>query len=79
MNETKIYQAINAVSQKINEISKRLDNFTSMKHKENADKISEDELGIVDVADIISEQNEAILELADIVDDLVSNLNGKEE
>jgi hypothetical protein len=50
-----------------------------MKHKENADKISEDELGIVDVADIISEQNEAILELADIVDDLVSNLNGKEE
>jgi protein subunit release factor A len=71
---TQIFQSINAVSQKVNEIGRQLDNFTIQKHQENADKITEDESGTVELADLISEQNDALCELAEIV----SNLAEKE-
>jgi methyl-accepting chemotaxis protein len=67
MNEIRIYQAINAVSQRVNNVQKLLDRLTLAKHQENADKITEDESGMIDIAELIDEQNDAILELADIV------------
>lgn len=79
MSETQMYQAINAVSQKVNTISRQLDGFTLIKHKENSDRIGDDESGIVDVADLVSEQNDAILELADIVSELVSKTESEVE
>jgi hypothetical protein len=49
MTDNQVYQSINAISQKVNEVSNRLDNFTLMKYNENDNKIADNEAYISDL------------------------------
>ena len=62
-----IYKSINAVSNKVNEMSKRLDNFFGIKCDENAEQITLSEIALCDMSeDIESKMNEIEVALCDL-------------
>ena len=67
MTTTQIMQAINAVSQRVNDLSQRMDAHFGAAHKENAENIDTNATGIDDLAGMIEMQNEALNDLATAV------------
>lgn len=63
-------RAINALSKKVNDLTRRLDSYLGSRCDQNAEEISVADGGIMDMAYIISSHDEAIAELAEIVSDL---------
>ena len=63
-------KAINAISKKVNDLARRLDEHLGNRCDQNAEEISLADGGIMDMANIISSHDEAITELAAIVSDL---------
>ena len=63
-------RAINALSKKVNDLTRRLDLYLGSRCDQNAEEINLADGGIMDMANIISSHDEAIAELAEIVSDL---------
>jgi hypothetical protein len=56
MNDlTEVYQAINAVSQKVNDVNKKLDMVINLYNDQRKTETSENDAAIVELAEIISE------------------------
>lgn len=78
IDETAIYKAINAVSQKVNEIQKRLDDYLGNRCDANEKSIDITDGGLMDVANILSSHDEAITELASVVSNMSEELSNTE-
>ena len=65
--KAEIYKAINNVSKKINDVEYKLDEVLHYLHLNNAEKITDNENGILDMADSVSVHDEAIMELAELI------------
>ena len=65
--KAEIYKAINNVSKKINDVESKLDDVLHCLHLKNAEKITDNENGILDMADSVSAHDEAIIELAELI------------
>lgn len=78
IDEIAIYKAINAVSQKVNEIQKRLDDYLGNRCDANEKNLDTTDGGLMDVANILSSHDEAITELASIVSNMSEDLSNKE-
>lgn len=63
-------RAINALSKKVNDLTRRLDSYLGSRCDQNAEEISLADDGIMDIANVVSSHEEAITELAAIVSEL---------
>ena len=70
MDTTQIYQAIAAVSEKVNDISRRLDDCYKMITDNNTENIGINAAGIDGLAETVGMQNEALNDLAAAVAEL---------
>ena len=70
MDITQIYQAIAAVSEKVNDISRRLDDCYKMITDNNTENIGINAAGIDGLAETVGMQNEALNDLAAAVAEL---------
>lgn len=66
-DKLQIYKAINAVSNRLNEVNYKLDTLIQYLDKENKDNINLNAGGLNEIADITSTHDEAIAELAELV------------
>lgn len=79
MNElTQIYKAIGKVSEKINNVIARLSEGNEFHHQQNANFISENSDGLIDVASLGDENNEAITDLANYIANLEARVEALE-
>ena len=62
-----IFRAINNVSKRQNEMSRKLDEIVQMLNAQANDRINADDTAIDDIADMVAMHNEAIDGLADMV------------
>ena len=62
-----IFRAINNVSKRQNEMSRKLDEVMQMLNAQANDRINADDTAIDDIADMVSTHNEAIDSLAEMI------------
>ena len=62
-----IFRAINNVSKRQNEMSRKLDEVMQMLNAQANDRINADDTAIDDIADMIATHNEAIDSLAEMI------------
>ena len=65
-----VFKAINAVANKVNDVSKKLDEVMQMLNKSANEKISVNSGGIDGLADMVATHDGAIEELASMVSDM---------
>lgn len=68
--DAEIAKAINRLSEKINNVQKRIDQYFENRCDQSAESISLTDGGIMDMAEIVSTHEEAIKELAGIISDM---------
>ena len=59
MNE-ETAKAINALSNKVNDMIERLDNFLVDKHNENKQSIEDTDMAVMELAELISKEEEKV-------------------
>ena len=62
-----IFRAINNVSKRQNEMSRKLDEIVQMLNAQANDRINADDTAIDDIADMVAAHNEAIDSLAEMI------------
>ena len=62
-----IFRAINNVSKRQNEMSRKLDEIVQMLNAQANDRINADDTAIDDIADMVATHNEAIDSLAEMI------------
>ena len=62
-----IFRAINNVSKRQNEMSRKLDEIVQMLNAQTNDRINADDTAIDDIADMVATHNEAIDSLAEMI------------
>ena len=62
-----IFRAINNVSKRQNEMSRKLDEIVQMLNAKANDRINADDTAIDDIADMVAAHNEAIDSLAEMI------------
>lgn len=62
-----IFRAINNVSKRQNEMSRKLDEIVQMLNAQANDRINADDTAINDIADMVAAHNEAIDSLAEMI------------
>lgn len=62
-----IFRAINNVSKRQNEMSRKLDEIVQMLNAQANDRINADDTAINDIADMVATHNEAIDSLAEMI------------
>lgn len=76
---TQIYQAINAVSIQLNDVTNRLDKCFNMLHEINAQNIKDNQNGIMETYELTSENSDEISDCRTALEEIYEMIIPEEE